>query len=213
MRPMSRTTTTRCTSKGGRAALKWDVNDNWSVTPSVMVQSLSAKGFFGYDPGVGDLQLVHFGPENSDDTFTQSALTVEGKFSNFDLTYAGAFMKRDTHSIADYSDYSEFYDRVFGSGAYWTDAAGKPIMAQELVVTKGYFQKWSQELRLSTPQELPVHATVGVFIERQQHRIWEQYVMPGFGFTNPYGTLNSPTPNPDGFAQASRSRRSRTPSG
>ncbi len=188
--------------KGGRAAIKWDINDNWSVTPSAMVQSLSANGFFGYDPGVGDLKLAHFGPEKSDDTFTQSALTVEGKFNNFDLTYAGAFMKRDTHSIADYSDYSEFYDRVNGSGAYWTDAAGKPIMPQELVITKGYFQKWSQELRLSTPQELPVHATVGVFLERQQHRIWEQYTMPGYGFTNPYGTLNSPTPNPDGFSQA-----------
>jgi outer membrane receptor protein involved in Fe transport len=189
-------------TKGGRAALKFDINDNWSVTPTVMAQSLTADGFFGYDPAVGDLQIAHFGPETSDDTFTQAALTVEGKFSDFDLTYAGAFMKRDTHSIADYSDYSEFYDRAYGSGAYWTDHAGKPIMPQELVVTKGYFQKWSQELRLSTPPQLPVHGTVGVFLERQQHRIWEQYVMPGYGFTNPYGTLNSPTPNPDGFDQS-----------
>jgi iron complex outermembrane receptor protein len=179
-----------------------DINDSWSVTPSAMVQSLNADGFFGYDPGVGDLQVVHFGPETSDDTFSQAALTVEGKFSNFDLTYAGAFMKRDTHGIADYSDYSEFYDRIFGSGAYWVDHAGKPIMGQELVVSVGYFQKWSHELRLSTPQDLPVRATVGVFIERQQHRIWEQYVMPGYGFTNPYGTPGSPTPNPDGLDQS-----------
>jgi outer membrane receptor protein involved in Fe transport len=189
-------------SKGGRAALKFDINDNWSVTPSVMAQSVTSEGFFGYDPGVGDLQVAHFGPESSDDTFTQAALTVEGKFSDFDLTYAGAFMKRDTHSIADYSDYSLFYDRVYGSGAYWTDHAGKPIMPQELVVTKGYFQKWSHEVRLTTPQQLPVHATVGVFVQRQLHNIWEQYVMPGYGFTNPYGTLNSPTPNPDGFDQS-----------
>src|ERR1022692_3970935 len=79
---------------------------------------------------------------------------------------------------------------------------GGPIMGQDLVVTKVYFQKWSQELRPSTPQDLPVHATAGVFIERQLHDIWEQYVMPGYGFTNPYGTLNSPTPNPDGLSQA-----------
>jgi len=188
-------------TKGGRAALKWDINDNWSVTPSAMAQSVKADGFFGYDPAVGDLQLVHFGPETSDDTFVQSALTVEGKFSDFDLTYAGAFMKRDTHSIADYSDYTEFYDRTYGSGSYWVDHAGKPIMGQQIVVGKGYFQKWSHELRLSTPPQLPVHGTVGVFIERQQHRIWQQYVMPGFGFTNPYGALNSPTPNPDGLDQ------------
>jgi outer membrane receptor protein involved in Fe transport len=189
-------------TRGGRAALKVDLGDNWTVTPTVMGQSLKADGFFGYDPGVGDLQVTHFGPETSDDTFVQTALTVEGKISNFDLTYAGAFMKRTTHSIADYSDYSEFYDRVYGSGAYWTGADGKPIMPQEFVVSKGYFQKWSHELRLDTPQNLPVRATVGVFVQRQLHDIWQQYVMPGYGFTNPYGTLNSPTPNPNGFDQA-----------
>ena len=41
---------------------------------------------------------------------------MEGKFGDFDLTYAGAYMKRNTHSIADYSDYSEFYDRVVRLG-------------------------------------------------------------------------------------------------
>jgi iron complex outermembrane receptor protein len=189
--------------KGGRAALKIDINDNWTVTPSVMAQGVSSEGFFGYDPGVGDLQIAHFGPESSNDTFTQSALTVEGKFNDFDLTYAGAFMKRSTHSIADYSDYSEFYDRIYGSGHYyWLGNNGKPIMPQELVITKGYFQKWSNEVRLSTPQDLPVHATFGVFIQRQLHDIWEQYTMPGYGFTNPYGTLNSATPNPNGFADS-----------
>jgi outer membrane receptor protein involved in Fe transport len=189
-------------TKGGRAALKVDIGDNWTVIPSVMGQTLKADGYFGYDPGVGDLQVAHFGPENSNDSFLQTALTVEGKFSNFDLTYAGAFMKRTTHAIADYSDYSEFYDRVYGSGAYWTGSDGKPIMPQQLVVSKGYFQKWSHELRLNTPQDLPVRATVGVFIQRQLHNIWQQYVMPGYGFTNPYGALNSATPNLHGLDQA-----------
>ncbi len=189
-------------TKGGRAALKVDINDNWTVTPSVLAQGVSSEGFFGYDPGVGNLDLTHFGPESSNDTLVQSALTVEGKINDFDLTFASAFMKRTTHSIADYSDYSEFYDRVYGSGAYWTDKNGKPIMPQELVVTKGYFQKWSDEVRLQTPQDQPVHAIFGLFIQRQLHDIWEQYVMPGYGFTNPYGSLNSATPNPDGFSQA-----------
>ena len=184
-------------TKGGRAALKLDLGDHWTVTPTIMGQSLNTDGFFAYDPAVGDLQLAHFGPENSQDTWMQSALTIEGKLSDFDLTYAGAYMKRDTHSIADYSDYSEFYDRAYGSGAFWVDNAGKPIMPQEIVVTKGYFEKWSHELRLSTPQRYPVRATVGLFVQRQQHGIWEQYVMPGFGFTNPYGGGN-----PDGFADS-----------
>jgi iron complex outermembrane recepter protein len=182
-------------TKGGRAALKADFGD-WTVIPTVMGQSVTTEGFFGYDPAVGDLDLAHFGPENSQDTWVQTALTVEGRISNFDLVYAGAFMRRDTHSIADYSDYSEFYDRAYGSGAFWVGNNGQPVMPQELVYTKGYFQKWSHELRLSSPQEWPVRGTVGLFIQRQLHNIWEQYIMPGYGFTNPLGG------NPDGFASS-----------
>ncbi len=189
-------------TRGGRVAVKVDVADNWVVTPTVMGQTVSTNGFFGYDPAVGDLELAHFGPESSNDSFVQSALTVQGKIGDFDLTYAGAFMKRSTHSIAEYSDYTEFYDRIYGSGAYWLGANGKPVMGQELVVDKGYFQKWSNEVRLETPKDLPVHATAGLFAQRQLHDIWQQYVMPGYGFTNPYGTLNSATPNPNGFDQA-----------
>jgi iron complex outermembrane recepter protein len=180
-------------TKGGRGALKLDLGD-WTVTPTFMGQSLSTEGFFGYDPGVGDLQVAHFGPEWSQDTWTQTALTIEGKFSDFDLVYSGGYMKRDTHSIADYSDYSEFYDRVYGSGAAWVGNNGNPVMPQELVYIKGYYEKWSHELRLSTPKDLPVRATVGLFIQRQLHDIWEQYIMPGYGFTNPLGG------NANGFA-------------
>ena len=183
---------------GGRAALKLDLGDNWTATPTVMAQKVTTDGFFAYDPGIGDLQVAHFGPENSRDDWYQAALTVEGKFSDFDLVYAGAFMRRNVSSIADYSDYSEFYDRYFGSGAYWTGANGNPIMPQEFVYTKGAFEKWSHEVRLTTPQDLPVKGTVGLFIQRQLHNIWEQYVMPGYGFTDPYGN----SLNPNGFDQA-----------
>jgi outer membrane receptor protein involved in Fe transport len=185
-------------TKGGRGALRILLGDNWTVTPSFMGQTVHTNGFFGYDPSIGDLEVTHFGPEYADDSFTQSALTVEGKIGNFDLVYAGAFMKRSTHSVADYSDYSEFYDRVYGSGYYWNGANGKPVMPQEIVVSKGYFQKWSNEVRLNTPQDLPVHGTVGLFAERQLHDIWEQYVMPGYGYTNPTGNPAGPV-NPNGL--------------
>ena len=81
-------------TSGGRAALKLDIGDNWTVTPTVMGQRVTSEGFFGYDPAVGDLQVAHFGPEYSSDSWMQAALTVEGKVSNFDIVYAGAFMKR-----------------------------------------------------------------------------------------------------------------------
>ena len=181
-------------TKGGRAALKLDLNDSWTITPTVMGQRLTTEGFFGYDPAIGPLEVTHFGPEYSDDSWVQSALTVEGRVANFDIVYAGAYMKRTAHAVADYSDYSYFYDAKNGSGAYWTGNNGLPIMPQELVIQNNSFEKWSHELRVSTPQDLPVRGTVGLFAQRQLHNILQDYLMPGYAFTSLGGG------NPNGFA-------------
>ena len=208
-------------TRGGRAALKWDLGD-WTVTPTFMGQELAASGFFAYDPAIGPLKLDHTGPENLQDSFSQSALTVEGKVHDFDIVYSGGWFTRNTHSIADYADYTYFYDKYYGSGCNWLTESGYNYlkanpgakacsgggpafggtanlpgadyaMGQEFVITRGHYTKWSQELRLTSPQEYVVHGTFGLFAERQVHEIWEQYTMPGLD-GNPYTT------NPQGFA-------------
>jgi iron complex outermembrane receptor protein len=181
-------------TRGGRAELKFDLGDHWTVTPTVQGESDTSNGDFGYDPAVGYLKLAHFGPENSSDRWVQSALTIEGKVSNFDIVYAGGYLKRTQHALSDYSDYSEFYDRVYGSGAYYTGNNGAPIMPQQFVIGGGDFEMWSQELRVTTPEDLPVHGTVGAFLNRQMHNIWQLYTMPGYGWTNVNGG------NPNGLA-------------
>jgi outer membrane receptor protein involved in Fe transport len=178
---------------GGRAALRFDLGENWTISPTFQGQSDTTRGFFGYDPAMGNLEVAHFGPESSHDTWTQSALTIEGKLSGFDIVYAGAYVKRNQHSIADYSDYAEFYDKMDGSGAYYVGNDGKPIMPQQFVIGAGDFEMWSQELRMTTPLDRPVHATVGLFMQRQMHNIWQNYTMPGYGWTSVYGG------NPAGF--------------
>ena len=178
---------------GGRVELRFHLGKDWTVTPAFQGQSISANGFFGYDPAVGYLKLTHFGPETSHDTWDQLALTIEGKVHDFDIVYTGGFLKRNQHSIADYSDYSEFYDKVNGSGAFYTGNAGTPIMPQQFVIGAGDFEMWSQEFRVTTPLDEPVHATVGAYIGRQMHNIWQNYTMPGFGWTSVYGG------NPDGL--------------
>src|ERR1700722_1426026 len=180
--------------KGGRAALKLDLNDNWTVTPTFMGQQTAANGFFAYDPGVGHLDVTHFGPENDQDSFTQAAMTVEGKVHDFDIVYTGAWFVRNQHSIADYADYSYWYDKYYGSGAYWNNNAGNAAEPQEFVIEKHHYTKWSNELRMSTPQQYAVKGTVGIFAQRQVHEIWEDYVMPGLG-GDPYSF------NPQGLAR------------
>ena len=157
-------------TKGGRAALKLDAGD-WTVTPTVMGQRVTTEGFFGYDPAVGDLQVAHFGPEYSDDSFMQIGLTVEGKVSNFDIVYAGAYMKRTTHSIADYSDYSYFYDQVDGSGVSWTGNNGQIHHAagiggvEGLLSKSGVTKSASRRRKICPCRRLPAPSS-----QRQLHR-------------------------------------------
>lgn len=181
---------------GGRAELRFDLGDNWTITPTFQGQSEKSGGPFGYDPVVGDLETVQFAPDTTRDDWTQSALTVEGKVSDFDIVYSGGYVKRAQHSISDYADYGEFYDKNTTYGAYYIGNSGKPIMPQQLVIGGGDFEMWSQELRVTTPVDRPVHATAGLFMERQLHNIWQLYTMPGYGWTNPNGG------NPNGFSYA-----------
>ena len=71
-------------------------------------------------------------------------------------------------------------------------------MPQELVVAKRHFQKWSHELRLSTPQDLPVQATAGLFVQRQLHRICAAIRDAGLWFHQP-SVAEFADPNPNGF--------------
>src|SRR5215213_509699 len=48
---------------GGRAALKVDLNDNWTATPTFMYQKAKANGVFFYDPQLGDLKIDRFRKE------------------------------------------------------------------------------------------------------------------------------------------------------
>ena len=54
-------------SYGARAALKVDLDDNWTVTPTVMYQNTKSNGSYGYDDSLGDLQVQHFFPEYRSD--------------------------------------------------------------------------------------------------------------------------------------------------
>ena len=42
---------------GARAALRFDINDSWTVTPTVMGQVQKANGDFVYDRTLGELKV------------------------------------------------------------------------------------------------------------------------------------------------------------
>jgi outer membrane receptor protein involved in Fe transport len=166
---------------GGRAALKIDLNDSWTITPTVAGQGQHTNGVWQFDPHVGDLKVSHQFPETSEDRWVQSALTVQGKIGNFDLVYAFAHLNRSDQTQSDYADYSYWYDVCCGYGAYIHDNNGNLIDPGQFIQGQDIYRKTSSELRLSSPKDWRFRFVVGAFDERQSHDIQQRYIIHDLG--------------------------------
>ena len=167
------------TKTGARAALRFDLNDSWTITPAIITQQEKSNGFPGFNPNLGDLKVTHYKPEQNQDSWVQAALTIEGKINNFDLVYAGAFLKRNDNYSVDYTDYSMAYDNLYGYAAYFINNNNELIDGSQHILGKDHYQKYSNELRLSSPKDNPFRFVVGVFQQRQQHEIEQRYFVNG----------------------------------
>ncbi len=166
---------------GGRAALGINLDDNWTVTPTVLYQETRSHGSFAADPSLGDLQVQRFGPEFRNDRFVQAALTIEGHISNWDITYAGAYLDRKDYQSSDYTDYAEAYDQLYSSVGgiagyfYFQNAAGNTISSRQQVIGTDHFRKLSQELRVASPADSRIRFVGGIFYQRQSNEIHQDY--------------------------------------
>ncbi|PTQ12328.1 TonB-dependent receptor [Sphingomonas oleivorans] len=162
---------------GGRAALRVELDDRWTVTPTIMAQKQRSHGIFAYDKAVGDLEVSHFFPEGQNDRWYQAALTIEGKIGSVDVTYAGSYLNRKIDSQSDYSDYSYFYDVLYGYTLQ--NDAGDNINPSQHITGRDRFSKISQELRFATDPTAPLRLVGGLFYQRQGHNIQQNYQVDG----------------------------------
>jgi iron complex outermembrane recepter protein len=166
---------------GARAALKIDINDNWTITPQLMIQRQETNGSWSYDTSVGELQTSHRRPETSEDSWVQAALTVEGKVANLDLVYAGSFLTRDVDTESDYSDYSYWYDTLLGYGSYWYDDAGDPIDPTQYIQGRDLYDRYTHEIRIASDAGQRLRFVAGAFLQQQEHDIQQVYKIDGLG--------------------------------
>lgn len=164
---------------GARIALGINLGDNWTITPAVVTQKQYTHGSFGVDPNVGDLATTQFYPQTSDDKWTQSSLTVQGKIGNFDLTYAFAHFDRDMDTESDYSDYAYWYDTLFGYGTYFYDDNGDLINPSQYIQATNGYKKLTHELRVASPAEYRWRFVAGMFWQDQENDIQERYRVDG----------------------------------
>jgi iron complex outermembrane receptor protein len=172
---------------GGRAALKVDLNDQWSVTPALIYQHQRTHGDFGFNPQSGDLNSADYYLPRNLDRWYQSALTVEGKISNWDVVYVGGWFERKVNNIVDYSQYSVAYDAkaiaVGGQQGYqytrFLDATGHLLdNVTQYTQNSDKYTKQSQELRFSSPAEYRLRAVTGLFYQRQTDDIRAEFDVP-----------------------------------
>ena len=96
---------------GGRAALRWLANEDWTVDVSVVHQQMDAS-IYAEDnvrsaPG-RELTVVRFLDEDRDDEWTQLALTLQGDLGWGQFTSATSYFTRDISYFQDNTDYT-FY--------------------------------------------------------------------------------------------------------
>ncbi|MDH3531826.1 MAG: TonB-dependent receptor [Gammaproteobacteria bacterium] len=181
------------TKIGARAALRVDLNDNWTADASVIYQNLETDGTWDHDPaGVGERSIQRYFPDFSDDEFTQGNITLEGEIGDNQLIYSGTFMDRDVQYQADYSEYGDY---AYGDGAYWVpyyvcdySATGPDIATQsatDCTSLEEYYQEDNQyertthELRLQSIGDGALQYTVGLYSTEITHDYNQEWIQPG----------------------------------
>ena len=166
---------------GGRAALGVALDDDWTITPTLMGQDQRATGIFGYNPHLGDLEVQRYRPDRDHDRWAQAALTVQGKIGDFDILYSGGYFDRSLQTQSDYSDYTFGYSAYYGAAypGYFKNARGQQIDPTQIIVGRDHFTKQTHELRISSPSDDRFRFVAGLFYERQTHKIEQNYETPG----------------------------------
>lgn len=165
---------------GARLALGIDLDDDWTIRPTLMGQVQKANGSFAQERSSAvtrKLQTVQYNPEVSKDKWIQAALTIEGKIGSWDLTATGGHLRRKTTTESDYSDYAYFYDALYGYGAYFYDNNGDLVSPNQYIQGIDRYKRSFAEVRVASPADARIRFIGGVFWQRQSHNIEQNYVI------------------------------------
>ena len=162
------------TYEGFRLSSRMAFNDNWELLVTHIDQQLESDGVWDYDPAVGDLEVMRFQPDTLEDSFDQTAITLDGRMGMLDVLYTGSFLNREADQTVDYTGYINTGAYMpYYTCAYW----GSQLANAGMIPTCGSSEvrvdvvdeneRTTHEFRVSTNElsELPFSFTAGVFIE------------------------------------------------
>ncbi|MDG2044396.1 MAG: TonB-dependent receptor [Maricaulis sp.] len=187
--------------QGFRLSGTYLINDEWSLNFQHTQQTLEADGVFDYDPAIGDLEVTRFFPDTLEDTFGQTAWTLEGRLAMLDVVYTGGYLNREVDQSVDYTGYNNsgafinYYTCTYTNPAYIVNYGIDPFFITPggrecLDPTKGAViqqehERNTHELRFSTPSDNSWRLTAGVFFDNYEIETQDDYwylAAPDLGF-------------------------------
>jgi outer membrane receptor protein involved in Fe transport len=198
---------------GGRFEALWQVTPDWSILPEIMAQKQIADGYFGYDPRVGDLDVHDYSPTRQDDEWYQAELSIHGHIADWDVVSATGYFNRKTILLNDYTYYTVTYSR-FGPGyenylqffdKNGCTGSGATLKCTTLINPTQYYhadtdrQKFTQEIRVTTPKSWPFDVTIGGFYQLQKQENNSYYAIHGLDQIEGYTEAGGDETNPAGF--------------
>ncbi|WP_394730637.1 TonB-dependent receptor [Altererythrobacter sp. GH1-8] len=180
---------------GFRATALWEVTPDWTITVAHSRQSVESDGVFFADPeldGLDDLEIQRFEDDRIEDDFSNTSWTVEGRLGMLDIVYSGAYTDRETQQRVDYSDYLfvgqylPYYicDTAVVYPGYVSNAPADPTcQAPNLFVASNTDTTvFTQEFRVSTPQDARIRVTAGGFYSDLELKELNDFNYPGSEF-------------------------------
>ncbi len=178
------------TYQGMRLSGLLKINEDWDVLLTQSYQNMDAQGVF-YQQPVGlegntlpKLTNTTFSPSYDKDKFTNTALTVNGKIGALKAVYSGAYLVRNVDQVQDYSGYARgvygyYYQCAIDYANDYANSKCYSPVSNWHDVERNVVQ--THEFRLTTPDDLRVRGTVGLFYEKmliEDDTAWNYKTVP-----------------------------------
>ena len=169
------------TNTGARAALGIDLNENWSATASIIVQSQKSDGLFADQPdegGPGQGKVLRFFQDDYKDKWGQAGLTIKGDLGFAELTFAGSYLDRDIDYNIDYTAYAEYsaYIEYYYTCVYYDfNNCNDPRIQYE---NDSELKRSTFEVRLQSSNDSRLDWIAGFFHTDDKHEYFNQWVIP-----------------------------------
>lgn len=178
--------------QGFRLSGLYLINSAWDLTLQYTRQELGADGVFDYDPEVGDLEVNRFFPDELRDEFGQLTWTLKGRLGALDMIYTGGYLDREIQQSVDYTGYNNsgafisYYTCTYDNPAYIVNYGIDPQYITPggrecLTPVKGTQidqeqERFTHELRVSTPEDRRLRMTAGVFHDDFEIRTQDDFL-------------------------------------